>query len=305
MTLQASHPATGDCACCGKPGGQYDDLPFEIHAIWLRSDPAAALAHGPPRIVRSASVESGSEATDTLLQTDFTRALDEMAKHLPQPEDGISDFARMVIANRLPIAIDFAGSQLDDPARRAEFARWLAGRNDMYSAVAVFSRVFSRARHDASWLRPELLPDFFPARDLLPDDFGHRDTAIWMGSLAFGENPLRWLHHAHHMLGPCVAAWAYIDPQAAGEWLELQEGTEHFNHAIAAYVSGILTADPEAAVLWADRISDPRMRLGGVVKSFALWQLHDPHAANAWLETAGFPEAIRDFIGARMRELRD
>ncbi len=299
MALQAAHPATGDCACCGEPGGQYDDLPFEIHAVWLRSDPAAALAHGLPKIARPEFLEIAAEARDTLVQTDFPRALDELASGLPQPEDGISDFTWTVIGNRRSIATDFIGRQLENPARKAEFVRWLAAQPDLYAAVGVFSRIYSRARHEESWLHPDRLPDFFPARDQLPEDFGDLETAIWMGCLAFGENPLRFLPHATLILRPSVAAWAYIDPASAGDWLLLQEGGEHFTSAIVGYIRGIRANDPEAAVRWADRIPDPRMRLGNLVDGFPEWRLRDSEAADEWLASSDLPDSIRDFLRVR------
>ena len=297
----ASHPHTDACGCCGgDPGEQYEQLVGEVFDCWLRHDPYAALASGVA-LGRSEVASVWESPSETLAQTDFTKALDVLATLHgvadASPQHGAELFFSISANGRNPEP-DCLGSQLDDPARQAEFVRWLKNCRDPKLACGVFSRVFSGTRSQGAWLRPDRLPGYTPCRDQFPTTLEDPNTAKVMGALALGANPLVMLESSD-WVGDCVSAWAFRDPESAGVWLAAQPLSREFDPALIAFAEGVWQHSPEAAVRWSGRISRPGTRLRDCAKYYPRWHLRDPKAAEAWLENAGFPEVHRLYIAGK------
>ena len=306
-TLRDAHPRTGDCACCGgDPGGQFDALVLDVFATWLRRDPAAALASGEPTIAPGAIADNEPIQCETLAQTDFSRSLDQLAaKHTH-----LASTPFLILGNNLHLDADAYGSQLDDPARLAEFTAWLGRCSDQKVASTVFSRVFSRARHQGAWLRPERLPAFMPGRDQVPDNLEDPAMIAVMGALAMGADPLASLAQYRKNSGVMawqrefdkdnLASWAYRDPESATIWLHAQTASPILDQAIVGYLDGIWRASPEAAVKWAGRITRAGTRLRECAQYYPRWHRVDPEAATAWLAGSGLPEVHRHYIAGQV-----
>ena len=296
QALSKEHPATGDCGCAGGDrGGQFDELAADVHACWIRQDPAAAWAAMDEPVPSQPWTWTQHTVLETLAQSDFTRALDAAAEQEPMTISNIPAWVHVTIGNGQELEPDALGAQLDDPARRAEFAGWLRNLGDEELACGIFSRVFSRARHEGAWLRPERLPEYMPGRDQLPATLEDPGTARVMAALAMGANPFL-VRDNRNYLAECVAAWTYRDPESAGIWLGAQPLTPDLDPAIAGFAWGVGSHDPAAAVQWSGRLSTPERRLRECAKHYPRWHQHAPQEAGAWLEAADLSAPARLYL---------
>jgi hypothetical protein len=93
-----------------------------------------------------------------------------------------------------------------------------------------------------------------------------------------------------------VSAWAAIDPDAAGAWLDRQPDNSERWPAIAAFAAACTRLDSASALAWAQTIGDPALRDRTAAKLLATWHSTDPRAANAWLDSSALPpEAIGEW----------
>lgn len=81
--------------------------------------------------------------------------------------------------------------------------------------------------------------------------------------------------------------WLRRDPNAAGEFLSRIEQGEQTDPARAAFSQGIAAMDPESALIWAETITDDKMREGSLVNVYKQWHRRDPQAAEASLNGSG------------------
>ena len=318
--MRETHPSTGDCGCeGGDPGGQFNHLPGEVLALWLRRDPAVAASVDISIPRKNWDFPSGECESETLAQTDFTRALEALASQRETNRDSLQSPIDLTIANGRPVEPDILCGQWDDPARRAEFARWLAACRDQTLAAAVFARVFSRAPHEGAWLRPERLPDFTPGRNHLPKTLDDPECLPAMGALALGENPVASVEQARRAAEvtggkrkyggwvdqdkKCMEAWAARDPLSASQWLEMQPLGPELDAALIGFGEGTRRFDAEAAVKWCGRITRPGTRLRECAANYVEWHRIDPPAAEAWLAQAGFSEFDRLYLAGQAKSI--
>ena len=62
------------------------------------------------------------------------------------------------------------------------------------------------------------------------------------------------------MVGDITFNWSNLDPRGATRWLESQPPGEKGDRVLSAFSEMVLEDDPESAVAWASRISDPAAR---------------------------------------------
>jgi len=305
LELRAAHPRTGNCACHGEPGGQFDSLPGEVFACWLRRDPAAALAHGSPEDPAPSSRTSLPAPPDTLVQTDLHRALDLLAGQPRIRPNAIAAAVHGMIGNPGRRSPDALGAQFADPSRRPAIDRWLAAQADESTALAVFSRIQANAPHADGWLHPDALPAHLPARDSLPLSLDEPRTAWVMGAFAIGGNPLDFLPiddpiATRFVSGDLVAAWAYRDPSSALQWLDRQSGAT-LDRAIPAVMRGIAGTRPDQAVALGGHIADPSLRLAALATPFRRWHARAPDEAERWLAGSPLPPLHRSYLRGGVR----
>lgn len=241
------------------------------------------------------------EGVALLARDHLGKALDVLAELVVEPVELFS------LNETLPPG--FLAGQIDaDPARKAAFIRWLRDQPDPVKASRVFGLIHRCMAHEGAWLRPERLPDYTPGREEIPRTLEDPDTVWAMGAIGGGQSPLISLrerdkapHQRHtdaprnHSMATRFFAWADADPESAGLWLNAQPRTPELD-AIASQYSTALRENPEAAVLWAESIGNPRTRLLETATHYRNWQARDPAAAGAWLAGAKFTEFQRLYI---------
>jgi hypothetical protein len=294
--LRNEHPATGDCGCAGGDrGGQFDELAADVLACWLTQDPAAAWAAMDDPVPSKPWTWTQHTPLETLAQNDFTMALDVAAGQEPMTMNNIPAWVHTIPGSGRTLEPDALGAQLEDPARLAEFQGWLRNCGDEELACGVFSRVYSRARHEGAWLRPERLPEYMPGRDKFPEALEDPGTARVMAALAMGANPFV-VRDSPNYFPECMAAWTYRDPESAGIWLRAQPLTPELDVAIAGYAWGIWRHDPAAALEWSERLSTPERRVRECLKYYPSWHHRAPNDAEAWLAEANLSAPARFFL---------
>lgn len=276
-------------------------LQREMLTCWLRRDPAGCAAE-------IKSLRLGDDEVPvfaTLAETNLSGALDLIAKMLTSGIKENNEWTEVAHPGYL-------GGQMRDPARKAEFIRWLKNCRDPITASRVFSVIFNSMEHEDAWLRPDRLPDYMPGRDQLPQTLKDPDTVWAMGALAEGQNPITALRDKaaapfeertdaprHHSLRSRLYAWASRDPESAGLWLKAQSPSPELDEAARGYLLAVQAENPAAAVLWAGTINDPGERVRQTSDHYPRWHRQQPAEAEAWLAAAGFPELHRLFIAGR------
>lgn len=82
-----------------------------------------------------------------------------------------------------------------------------------------------------------------------------------------------------NLLGSQIRVWANEDFAGAGEWLKTQQPSNENSKAYSEYAMALRTIDPAAAVQWADRIANPRLKKA--TRRFLIddWRRRDPEGA--------------------------
>lgn len=282
-------------------GREWSSLLPEMLACWIRRDPTGCAAE-----IRSLTLnEDWLDAQTTLAQTSLTGALDMIARQLTSGMKENNEWTEIAHPGYL-------GHQMRDPARNAEFLRWLSKCSDPIVAARVFSVVFSSMDHEDAWLRPERMPDYMPGAKQMPQKHEHPDTVWTMGALAEGLNPLTSLRDKdrapypqrtdapeHYSLFTRLYQWAGRDPESAGLWLKVQTPSPQLDQAARGYLQAVASENPAAAVLWAATISQPGERVRSSADHYAAWHARQPAEAESWLTAAGFTETQRLYIAGK------
>lgn len=105
------------------------------------------------------------------------------------------------------------------------------------------------------------------------------DAANWVAQQPQGEGKV-------DATGEAVGAWMRADAEAASTWLGEQPAGDAKDRGIAALLRDrSVREDPQVAVLWADSISDEKMRGEQVSRSTRSWLANDRAAALEYLDT--------------------
>ena len=153
-------------------------------------------------------------------------------------------------------------------ARRALVEKW--ARRDPLAAAGYVERA------QPAWERTRLM-----------DSLGY----TWLQSDP--EVAARWW--VKHVPGPdtlvkVINVWAQQDANAAGKWLgEFPVGATS-DAARRTFARQVADRDPEAALRWADTVTDEKMRESAIEHIFQSWRDRNPDAAKAFLSNAGWPE---------------
>ena len=99
-----------------------------------------------------------------------------------------------------------------------------------------------------------------------------------------------------------LAAWSYLDLNAAGTWLRtLPDGPLKWE-GVQTFALTAVGEDPAAALQWADSITDPTQQARAQRRVFTSWYDYDPAAATVWLAQSGWNDsqikAAHDIIAA-------
>ena len=80
-------------------------------------------------------------------------------------------------------------------------------------------------------------------------------------------------------------------------------GKPSLEPAIAFYALTMLREGPEAALAWATKLSDEKLRRETLIRIGAVWMRRDAEAAQAWLEASELDPAGREDVIRRSRRL--
>lgn len=82
-------------------------------------------------------------------------------------------------------------------------------------------------------------------------------------------------------------SWAKYDPVNAADWLlSMRPPSPSLDPSVRAFVGTIMNSNPEAAVMWAGTIADPKIRNNTIMGVARQWITTDPQKAAAYIATA-------------------
>lgn len=94
--------------------------------------------------------------------------------------------------------------------------------------------------------------------------------------------------------GSMMSAWASRDAASAAAWLQRQAGGKAKDECLKALSRQISNEDPEAALAWANTISDPQIRANQTESLAREWLALDPANAKKWISASPLPpEAVQ------------
>jgi hypothetical protein len=94
------------------------------------------------------------------------------------------------------------------------------------------------------------------------------------------------------------STWSEIDNDEAVAWLTSVDIEPAFDPAIAVYARQLSRGDPAAAIEWANRIQNDKLRKRSFLPILRTWYKRQPNEARAWLRKNenDLPESLQDLI---------
>lgn len=184
---------------------------------------------------------------------------------------------------------DFAGKwaqTLEDEEMRitalGELARSLA-RDDPAKAATWLSRTLKLEKNEDVKAANSAVGEI--AKAWARND--PKDTLEWLSGLPASLQP--------EGMKDLFAGWVMRDAEAAALKLKALPVGRPRDFAIDGFATRLAREDPEAAVAWANSISDPEIKQDALVRVAQVWWRSDAAAAGAWLEESGLdPKLIRE-----------
>jgi hypothetical protein len=90
--------------------------------------------------------------------------------------------------------------------------------------------------------------------------------------------------------------WLRADRQGAVEWLNSETLTRFHDPALELYASRLDDRKPEEAIVWCERIQNPKVRTSCRTAAAKTWYQNDAEAAEAWLEQSPLDEETRSLV---------
>ena len=97
-------------------------------------------------------------------------------------------------------------------------------------------------------------------------------------------------------MGDAFRVWHGKSAKPAEQWLEAAMPAAYLDAAIAELVRASAQEVPQAAVVWAERIQDPKQRHRSMSLAARQFWRRSPQAAAIWLEEADLPEPAKNSI---------
>lgn len=137
-------------------------------------------------------------------------------------------------------------------------------------------------------------------------DLPREDKAALERAAAFGAAPsdppaaIAWLlarnapERRATDIAEMVRSWSQAAPNACGEWLTRQPPGPGIDPAIASFANEVSGVDPESALAWSQRITDPQSRRSTARLVFQQW--HDRAPAQALAQALTLPPSEREWL---------
>jgi hypothetical protein len=90
--------------------------------------------------------------------------------------------------------------------------------------------------------------------------------------------------------------WEDRDPAAASQHLLDMPKSPQRDSAISGFSMGYAWQNPQAAITWAQDISDPALRQTTLARAGEAYLRTDPVAGQAWLQSSGLPAETQQQI---------
>lgn len=182
------------------------------------------------------------------------------------PEDAANDFKTLAFYNALGIVTR------DEPQRAIGIMETHGDQPYTRGSLAVLAR---------RWVQYHEPADLFAWLETLPAG-AERDEAI----------------------GDGFRVWQRRQAEKAEQWLEGALPASYLDPAIAELVQASAQAAPQAAVVWADRIQNPKQRRRSLVRAGREFWSRSPQAAALWLEGVDLPEAAKKSVSKGRQRVR-
>ncbi len=89
--------------------------------------------------------------------------------------------------------------------------------------------------------------------------------------------------------------WAREDPVAAADWvLTLNPPSLQADPAIQGLVGSILYANPQSAMMWANSVADPNLRVSMMKQAGQVWMVQDPANASLYIQQSNLPPGTKN-----------
>ena len=95
------------------------------------------------------------------------------------------------------------------------------------------------------------------------------------------------------MLSAVMGRWVMDDAYAASKWVSALPEGPHRDSAVVALVTHSARREPEAALGWAQTVSQPQQRLSAMENTLSTWLRADRASALHWLQTSPLDVATR------------
>ncbi|MGB0409488.1 MAG: hypothetical protein ACPGIC_05775 [Opitutales bacterium] len=118
-------------------------------------------------------------------------------------------------------------------------------------------------------------------------------TVNWLSSLQ-PNDPIVQSGYVQNYTQSALFKWTETDSIAASAWLGEQAAGPSRDAAITGFAQSIQRFEPEAAVAWANTISDPGRRAEQLTHSIANWAERDPRAALDWVIHADLEPTLQE-----------
>lgn len=103
--------------------------------------------------------------------------------------------------------------------------------------------------------------------------------------------------HRAELIGDVIHNWSELDPRGTVDWLESQDDGPRKDDVLAVFSDVVMNIDSEAAVAWANQMSDSTARESKLRSLLSRWVKRDGALALRTLEQMELPEGLkREFL---------
>jgi len=125
-----------------------------------------------------------------------------------------------------------------------------------------------------------------------------------MASMAPADAADWWLHQTTESdrpgaLADIIRRWSEIDLVGASDWLGKQGNGPETDAAKNAFAIQAMQRAPNAAMNWANAISDQTRRLQTMRDVYRVWSGQSPGEAQTWLASSGLPQDQQEAVRRR------
>ncbi len=232
-------------------GTVLDDAMWEALESWGRKDPRAAFAWSEnlDDYVKSTAMQGLAEGWGAVDPEGAVAAGMEM-----RDKDWGHEFL-------VSVATQWAGS---DPTKAASWAAGLVDEQLRGAVMNELGSIWSRTdpKNAAAWAASIEDPGArFAAEAGIAIGWSEHDPG---GAVEWALSAIQDPEQLEDLVGDITFNWSNLDPRGATRWLEQQAPGPQTDLVLKSFSGLVIDDDPESAIAWASRISDPALRAAQV-----------------------------------------